>query len=385
MFTKTSLPSDGTVGPFPISFNYLTASSITVTRYDADGISNPTIIGRTFSGTPSDNQPAGTALILAEAVPAGYIIVISKLISLTDPVIVWNSSAELTQKNLRSTTRNLMEMAQTAHDYASKAVTHVEDLLVSVNSAASSATSAAASSTTASTAASLAASSATTATEQAALAGSWRVDGAVGFNVSSTLDNSHYGKLLFTTNSDAITLTLPVLATNKVISISNVGASIVNVQRRAAESIFADARGGVNTFTLRQGDSVSLASDGVNWIKVAGSSGMPSNAIGSGGSISQSGSKTANVTLNGSTGRVTTDNASLAAGATVAFLILNSFVSAFDTAIVNLAVAGAYDPANYEVKAIVQSGALTVYLKNVSGGSLANAVSLNFSLIKGGS
>lgn len=118
MYTKTTLPTDGTVGPFPIGINYLNGADISVTRYDADGVSNPTTLTFSFNGTPSDDQPSGTSIVLSALEAAGRVLVIEKTISLVSPVITWSQGAELSQKNLRKTSINMMEMAQTAVDLA---------------------------------------------------------------------------------------------------------------------------------------------------------------------------------------------------------------------------------------------------------------------------
>lgn len=145
MYTQYSLPSDGTTGPFPISFNYLDGSTLSVTRYDLDGVSNPTALAFTFAGTVSDDQPNGSTVALEDTVASGYVIKIAKTIDMDTPALVWNQGAEITQKNLRKTTRNLMEMAQAAWDYASKAYAPIGELVALVASAGASASSAASS------------------------------------------------------------------------------------------------------------------------------------------------------------------------------------------------------------------------------------------------
>jgi len=139
MYTQYSLPSDGTTGPFPISFNYLDGSTISVTRYDLDGVSNPLPITFTFAGTVSDDKPSGSTINLSAAVASGYVLTIVKTIDMDTPALVWNQGAEITQKNLRKTTRNLMEMAQTAWDIGKKALTPLAELTDLVAAAGASA------------------------------------------------------------------------------------------------------------------------------------------------------------------------------------------------------------------------------------------------------
>lgn len=128
MYTQKRLPSDNTAGPFPIGFNYLNGSNITVQRYDADGVSNPITLAFSFTGLVSDATPNGTAILLNSVVPVGYTIVITKVIDMDTPALIWNQGAEITQKNLRKTTTNLMEMAQTAYDVSTEVLVSIESV-----------------------------------------------------------------------------------------------------------------------------------------------------------------------------------------------------------------------------------------------------------------
>jgi hypothetical protein len=100
---------------------------------------------------------------------------------------------------------------------------------------------------------------------------------------------------------------------------------------------------------------------------------------GAGGTVTQLTSKSTAVTLNKPTGQITTNNAALAAAATVAFVVNNSIVSLGDVVIVAIS-----NNANYTVIAsYTASGSLGIRLTNVSGGSLSDAVVINFAIIKG--
>ena len=145
MYAQNSLPTDSTTGPFPIGFNYLDAATISVTQYDLDGVSNPVAKTFSFAGTVSEDQPSGSTINLDVAIASGKVIKIAKTVDMDTPALVWNQGAEITQKNLRKSTRNLMEMAQTAWDYASKAYAPIGELVALVASAGASATASAAS------------------------------------------------------------------------------------------------------------------------------------------------------------------------------------------------------------------------------------------------
>ena len=98
------------------------------------------------------------------------------------------------------------------------------------------------------------------------------------------------------------------------------------------------------------------------------------------GTVTQATSKSTAVTLNKSAGQITLNNAALASVTNVTFTLNNSFISANDILILNVgsgATAGAY---NCWVSGL-SAGAATITLRNISGGSLSEAVVINFALI----
>lgn len=103
---------------------------------------------------------------------------------------------------------------------------------------------------------------------------------------------------------------------------------------------------------------------------------------GAGGTVTQATSKSTAVTLNTATGQITMNNAALAANTTVRFLVTNSIASVTDCIMVTIrdgVTAGAYlawvdGTAN---------GSFTMAVRNITAGSLSDAVVLNFSVIKG--
>ncbi|MES2499269.1 MAG: hypothetical protein V4570_01935 [Pseudomonadota bacterium] len=103
---------------------------------------------------------------------------------------------------------------------------------------------------------------------------------------------------------------------------------------------------------------------------------------GAGGSVTQLTSKATNVTLNKPTGQIVTNNAALAAGASVNFALNNTLINTTDGVIANvLGGAGAYTVQVVNVG--VAGGSVTFRLTNISGGSLSEAVTINFDIIKG--
>ena len=99
------------------------------------------------------------------------------------------------------------------------------------------------------------------------------------------------------------------------------------------------------------------------------------------GTVTQATSKSTGVTLNKSAGQITMNNAALAATTNVAFTLTNSLISAKDAVIVNVAGGTASnDTYNCWVSGH-GAGTCTIVLRNISGGSLSEAVVLNFAVI----
>lgn len=103
---------------------------------------------------------------------------------------------------------------------------------------------------------------------------------------------------------------------------------------------------------------------------------------GAGGSVTQATSKSTGVTLNKMCGTISMHNASLANNTTVNFVLSNSTVAATDIVLVCLGAtgtAGAY----LLTSQVTGAGSVTISLRNISGGSLGEAVDLNFVVFKG--
>lgn len=97
---------------------------------------------------------------------------------------------------------------------------------------------------------------------------------------------------------------------------------------------------------------------------------------GSGGTVTQATSKTTGVTLNKTNGTITTTNAALGGGSTAKFTVTNSTVSITDV-IVAVARNG-----NYSVRVSdLAAGSFALNLKNETGGSLSDAVIINFAVL----
>ena len=97
------------------------------------------------------------------------------------------------------------------------------------------------------------------------------------------------------------------------------------------------------------------------------------------GTVTQATSKSTGVTLNTSAGQITMNGASLATVTNVTFTLTNSTISAKDVLLLTVTngTSGAY---NAFVSSMA-AGSATITLRNISGGSLSEAVVLNFAII----
>ena len=99
------------------------------------------------------------------------------------------------------------------------------------------------------------------------------------------------------------------------------------------------------------------------------------------GSVTQLTDKSTAVTLNKSAGRITMNNAALGATTNVSFTLNNSLISANDVLILTVsggnATAATY---NCFVNSLA-AGTASITLRNISAGSLSEAIIVNFALI----
>jgi hypothetical protein len=100
------------------------------------------------------------------------------------------------------------------------------------------------------------------------------------------------------------------------------------------------------------------------------------------GTVTQATDKGTGVTLNKSAGQITMNNAALAGNTAVSFTLTNSTISAKDVIILNVGsvgTAGAYT--TYVSSMSAGSGVIT--LRNLTSGSLSEAVVINYAIIHG--
>jgi hypothetical protein len=97
--------------------------------------------------------------------------------------------------------------------------------------------------------------------------------------------------------------------------------------------------------------------------------------------VTQATSKSTGVTVNAPCGTITMNNAALAAGTEVAFIVTNSMVSAYDVPVVAIK-SGATTAGTYLLSiATVAAGSFTIAVSNASAGSLSEALVISFAIV----
>jgi hypothetical protein len=177
-------------------------------------------------------------------------------------------------------------------------------------------------------------------------------------------------------------------------------AAIVDADISASASI-ADtklatitASGKVNGSAITSGDistsgsfttTSTVAAAGVTstgQIRSSSASAGVGYATGAGSTVTQITSKASGVTIDTPVGQIVTHNAALAAAAEISFTVTNSSVAATDCIILNLASGGTANTYTLSVHAVA-SGSFDIMIGNVSTSSRSEALTINFTVIKG--
>ena len=99
------------------------------------------------------------------------------------------------------------------------------------------------------------------------------------------------------------------------------------------------------------------------------------------GTVTQLTDKSTAVTLNKPAGRITMNNASLTTATNATFTLNNSFISANDTVVLTIS-GGQTTAGSYNVFAnSLAAGSVSISLRNISGGTLSEAVVINFAIL----
>ena len=111
------------------------------------------------------------------------------------------------------------------------------------------------------------------------------------------------------------------------------------------------------------------------------STGTVGYVAGAGGTVSQSGNKSGNVTLNKPSGEITMQNTNLASATTVDFYMINSTIGATDLLIINQVSAA--NAGGYTFNATCNAGNARIFVRNVMAATAGDAVVLRYAVIKG--
>lgn len=126
---------------------------------------------------------------------------------------------------------------------------------------------------------------------------------------------------------------------------------------------------------------VAYSDQDISGSDVIESSGLLGYTAAAQGTVTQLTSKSTAVTLNKSAGSITMNNASLATATNATFTFNNSLISANDTVILTIA-GGQATAGSYNVFAnALAAGSVSISLRNISGGSLSEAIVINFAII----
>jgi hypothetical protein len=98
------------------------------------------------------------------------------------------------------------------------------------------------------------------------------------------------------------------------------------------------------------------------------------------GTITQATNKATAVTLDSPSGQITLNGAALAADTTVSFTLTNSSITANDVLILNHLSAGT--AGSYLLNAQAAAGSASINVRNITAGSLSEAIVIGFAVIK---
>jgi hypothetical protein len=133
----------------------------------------------------------------------------------------------------------------------------------------------------------------------------------------------------------------------------------------------------LTTPTIGVATGTSLSTTGNQVISGAGKQGY---ATGSGGVVTQATSKATGVTLSKPTGQITLNNAALAADTTVSFVLTNTVIEANDILVMNHISGGT--AGSYLLNAQSAAGSASINVRNITTGSLSEAIVIAFAVIK---
>ena len=133
----------------------------------------------------------------------------------------------------------------------------------------------------------------------------------------------------------------------------------------------------LTTPSLGIATATKITSTGDVLISAAGKLGY---TTGSAGAVTQATSKSTGVTLDKTNGQITLNNAALAANTTVSFTLSSIYIGANDVLILNHINAGT--AGSYLLNAQASPGSAVINVRNLTAGSLSEAIVIAFAVIK---
>jgi hypothetical protein len=145
---------------------------------------------------------------------------------------------------------------------------------------------------------------------------------------------------------------------------------------------YSNVNSGASKYSFFSGGTARSAFNGN--IEIISNTALLGYGTGAGGTVTQLTSKGTAVTLNRPTGEITLNNSALAAATSTAFVVNNSVVTSnADFVGVNIIDSISSNLAYQVTISNVTTGSFTVHVRNVSAGSLSDAIKIKFQVFKG--
>ena len=160
----------------------------------------------------------------------------------------------------------------------------------------------------------------------------------------------------------ATTLQMVTPTANRTISFPNATGTLALVAGSSGQVIYNDAG--------------AQAGGNLGYSKTAGTFGYGAGR----GTITQGTNKSTGVTLNAPCGAITMNGAALNADTTVSFTLTNSSITANDILVLNHISGGTAGA--YVLNAQAAAGSASVNVRNITAGSLSEAIVIGFAIIK---
>ena len=170
--------------------------------------------------------------------------------------------------------------------------------------------------------------------------------------------------------TNALIFTSPTITSPTLITPALGTPASGNLSNCTGGPVFTTPNIGISTGT-------SLSTTGNQVISGSGKQGY---TTGSGGTVTQITNKATGVTLNKPTGQITLNNAALAADTTVSFVLTNTVIEANDILVMNHISGGS--PGSYLLNAQSVAGSANINVRNITTGSLSEAIVIAFAVIK---